>query len=91
MATFEFSSQQQNYEGFQLSRKNMAGPGSDLDLVFITSANTTITNAEYLQLEEAGVKEAGKAAFVLVAGGLGERLGYSGVRGWGEDKSMSIK
>ena len=28
----------------------------------------------------AGVKAAGKAAFVLVAGGLGERLGYSGIK-----------
>ncbi len=33
---------------------------------------------EYLALEEAGAKEAGRAAFLLVAGGLGERLGYSG-------------
>jgi len=28
----------------------------------------------------AGVKAAGRAAFVLVAGGLGERLGYSGIK-----------
>lgn len=28
----------------------------------------------------AGVDAAGKAAFVLVAGGLGERLGYSGIK-----------
>ena len=28
----------------------------------------------------AGVKAAGHAAFVLVAGGLGERLGYSGIK-----------
>ena len=27
-----------------------------------------------------GVKAAGHAAFVLVAGGLGERLGYSGIK-----------
>ncbi len=28
----------------------------------------------------AGVEAAGEAAFVLVAGGLGERLGYSGIK-----------
>jgi UDP-sugar pyrophosphorylase len=28
----------------------------------------------------AGVQAAGEAAFVLVAGGLGERLGYSGIK-----------
>jgi UDP-N-acetylglucosamine pyrophosphorylase len=27
-----------------------------------------------------GVQAAGEAAFVLVAGGLGERLGYSGIK-----------
>ena len=35
---------------------------------------------EFVELEEAGTVEAGKAAFVLVAGGLGERLGYSGIK-----------
>ncbi|XP_058753226.1 UDP-sugar pyrophospharylase-like [Vicia villosa] len=30
--------------------------------------------------EEAGVREARRAAFVLVAGGLGERLGYNGIK-----------
>ncbi|KAL6747103.1 nucleotide-diphospho-sugar transferase [Haematococcus lacustris] len=35
---------------------------------------------EFLELEEAGLREAGRAAFVLVAGGLGERLGYSGIK-----------
>lgn len=34
----------------------------------------------FVKSEEAGVKEARRAAFVLVAGGLGERLGYSGVK-----------
>lgn len=32
----------------------------------------------FLKYEEAGVLEAGRSAYVLVAGGLGERLGYSG-------------
>ncbi|CAM6129903.1 unnamed protein product [Calypogeia fissa] len=33
-----------------------------------------------MKFEEAGVNEARFAAFVLVAGGLGERLGYSGIK-----------
>ena len=32
----------------------------------------------FLALEAEGLAQAGAAAFVLVAGGLGERLGYSG-------------
>lgn len=35
---------------------------------------------EYCGLELAGLEAAGRSAFVLVAGGLGERLGYSGAR-----------
>lgn len=34
----------------------------------------------FIMLEEVGVREARKAAFVLVAGGLGERLGYKGIK-----------
>lgn len=32
----------------------------------------------FLKLEEGGLAAAAHAAFVLVAGGLGERLGYKG-------------
>ncbi|XP_002973847.2 UDP-sugar pyrophosphorylase 1 isoform X2 [Selaginella moellendorffii] len=34
----------------------------------------------FVRFEEAGVKAASNAAFVLVAGGLGERLGYTGIK-----------
>lgn len=34
----------------------------------------------FIELEDAGLKEAAKTGFVLVAGGLGERLGYSGIK-----------
>lgn len=34
----------------------------------------------FMALEAAGVAAAASAAFVLVAGGLGERLGYSGIK-----------
>lgn len=36
-------------------------------------------SSRFLDLEGQGLKAAGYAAFVLVAGGLGERLGYQGV------------
>lgn len=35
---------------------------------------------EFIQAEEAGLGEAAYAAFVIVAGGLGERLGYGGIK-----------
>lgn len=34
----------------------------------------------FRELERRGVEEAGESAYVLVAGGLGERLGYSGIK-----------
>lgn len=34
----------------------------------------------FREFERRGVEDAGDAAFVLVAGGLGERLGYSGIK-----------
>ncbi|KAK9167336.1 hypothetical protein Scep_002527 [Stephania cephalantha] len=34
----------------------------------------------FATFEEAGIREARNAAFVLVAGGLGERLGYNGIK-----------
>ena len=37
-------------------------------------------SAEYEKYEEAGLAEAGKLGFVVPAGGLGERLGYHGVK-----------
>ncbi|KAL8515025.1 hypothetical protein ACS0TY_013929 [Phlomoides rotata] len=39
-----------------------------------------LTNDNFIQYENAGVREGRKAAFVLVAGGLGERLGYNGIK-----------
>lgn len=36
--------------------------------------------AEFAAAEERGLEEAAHAAFVLVAGGLGERLGYGGIK-----------
>lgn len=39
-----------------------------------------IGTPEYKKTEKKGIKELGKVGFVLVAGGLGERLGYSGAK-----------
>lgn len=40
----------------------------------------TFGDDSFMSFEDAGVKEVRKAAFVLVAGGLGERLGYNGIK-----------
>ncbi|KAF3447050.1 hypothetical protein FNV43_RR12230 [Rhamnella rubrinervis] len=40
----------------------------------------TFGDENFINFEEAGIREAQKAAFVLVAGGLGERLGYNGIK-----------
>lgn len=40
----------------------------------------TLGEDNFNQYENAGIREARKAAFVLVAGGLGERLGYNGIK-----------
>ncbi len=39
-----------------------------------------IGTPEYTKMEKKGLKELGKVGFVLVAGGLGERLGYTGAK-----------
>ncbi|GLT77929.1 hypothetical protein SLA2020_494830 [Shorea laevis] len=40
----------------------------------------TYGDDNFIKFEETGIKEAQNAAFVLVAGGLGERLGYNGIK-----------
>lgn len=40
----------------------------------------TFGDDNFIQYEDAGVKQVQDAAFVLVAGGLGERLGYRGIK-----------
>lgn len=45
-----------------------------------TGENLTFADENFIKYEETGVKEAKNAAFVLVAGGLGERLGYNGIK-----------
>ncbi|GAB4844122.1 hypothetical protein Ancab_037429 [Ancistrocladus abbreviatus] len=45
-----------------------------------TGENLTFADDNFIKYEEAGIREAKNAAFVLVAGGLGERLGYKGIK-----------
>ncbi|XP_074280202.1 UDP-sugar pyrophosphorylase [Silene latifolia] len=45
-----------------------------------TGENLTFADESFIKYEETGLKEAKNAAFVLVAGGLGERLGYNGIK-----------
>ena len=42
--------------------------------------NVSIGTSEFDALEQKGISEIGKCGFVLVAGGLGERLGYGGIK-----------
>lgn len=45
-----------------------------------SGASLAFGGDEWLQNEDVGAKEVAKCAFVLVAGGLGERLGYSRIK-----------
>jgi UDP-sugar pyrophosphorylase len=48
-----------------------------------TDSSLTSTSskfAEFLESEQRGLQEVGKTGFVLVAGGLGERLGYNDIK-----------
>ncbi|CAN1234598.1 UDP-sugar pyrophosphorylase [Linum perenne] len=45
-----------------------------------TGENLSYGDDNFMKFEQEGVKVAQNAAFVLVAGGLGERLGYNGIK-----------
>ena len=45
-----------------------------------TGARVEAGSAEFLALEAIGMQHVGQTGFVLVAGGLGERLGYNGIK-----------
>lgn len=45
-----------------------------------SGASFELGTTAYTKMEKKGLKELGKVGFVLVAGGLGERLGYSGAK-----------
>ncbi|KAI5015508.1 hypothetical protein ZWY2020_056898 [Hordeum vulgare] len=67
------------------SSVSMLGGGSTIasaaQVILVPSGEAlTFGDDNFVSLEAAGVKEARNAAFVLVAGGLGERLGYKGIK-----------
>ncbi|KAG0515988.1 hypothetical protein BDA96_10G324800 [Sorghum bicolor] len=75
----------------QVRRLNSSYPGGLLS--YIQNAKKLLADSKvpsgevlnfgddnFVSLEAAGIKEARNAAFVLVAGGLGERLGYKGIK-----------
>ena len=45
-----------------------------------TGTSLRFASSEYLEHEQVGVEELDGCSFVLVAGGLGERLGFSGIK-----------
>ncbi|KAL9249692.1 UDP-sugar pyrophosphorylase-like protein [Drosera capensis] len=52
--------------------------------------NLTFADDDFIKYEEAGIKEAQNGAFVLVAGGLGERLGYNGIKVTARERSLLL-
>ncbi|KAF2291319.1 hypothetical protein GH714_022844 [Hevea brasiliensis] len=58
----------------QVALLNSSYPGGS------NGENLNFGDENFIKFEEAGVREAQNAAFVLVAGGLGERLGYNGIK-----------
>jgi UTP--glucose-1-phosphate uridylyltransferase len=48
--------------------------------VFCQGETLSYGSPAFCSAEQQGLQQAGDAAFVLVAGGLGERLGYSGIK-----------
>jgi len=66
----------------ELLRSAAAGENPMAGLTPTVPAGATLTarTPEYREAEARGVKAAGACAFVLVAGGLGERLGFSGIK-----------
>jgi UDP-N-acetylglucosamine pyrophosphorylase len=68
-----------------LSRFNFWFSHETLPLGQVPSGEVlTYGDYAFSRYEAEGVRQARDAAFVLVAGGLGERLGYSGIKVWSD-------
>jgi len=48
--------------------------------VYLRRETFTVGTDDFISTEALGLKEVGKCGFVLVAGGLGERLGYGDIK-----------
>ena len=60
--------------------KNGVNPFSDFTPSIPEGFNVKVGDAKFYELEKIGCDELKDTCFVLVAGGLGERLGYSDIK-----------
>lgn len=60
--------------------KNDVNPYADYTPSIPEGFNVTVGNDDFYQLEDLGLKEVKDLCFCLVAGGLGERLGYNDIK-----------
>ena len=60
--------------------KNNVNPYSDYKPSIPQGVNMEIGSSDFHKFEQIGVENLNKIGFVLVAGGLGERLGYPGIK-----------
>ena len=63
-----------------LDSQNNVNPFDQFKPSVAEGAHLNPGEAEFDAMEQAGLKELSKVCFVLIAGGLGERLGYSGIK-----------
>ena len=60
--------------------KNNVNPFNDYTPSVPEGFNVKVGNSDFYELEKLGCEELKDACFVMVAGGLGERLGYSDIK-----------
>lgn len=60
--------------------KNNVNPYSNFTPSVPEGIDITVGNQEYFEYEKLGFEDLSKSGFVLVAGGLGERLGYNDIK-----------
>ena len=63
-----------------LNSKNNVNPYANYTPSIPHGTNITVGDSEYYKLESLGFNELQYTSFVLVAGGLGERLGYDDIK-----------
>lgn len=63
-----------------IDSKNNVNPYMNYKAEVPTGEIMDFTSEEFIKFEDIGIEELSKACFVLLAGGLGERLGYPGIK-----------
>jgi UDP-sugar pyrophosphorylase len=69
-----------NAKKLLIDSKNGANPYDGYTPSVPSGERLTVGNAEFHESERLGIEAAYRTGFVLVAGGLGERLGYEGIK-----------